>query len=200
MKKFADISEYYTGDLAVHEENEWIKVGHKHFLDFVNPIIEAYEIMKVVEYGCATGHVAFGMPPHIDYVGVDRNNWFLEKARERCQERIFMNCDIRDTKFTGYDLSMAWGFIKHFGLHEIDEIIDIVISSARYSVLGMQFLAHPADLDDGTAYHHSWISEERFAGVIDRAGYKETSRQLFSTFMHPLNIHAYDCAVLLERK
>jgi hypothetical protein len=54
MRKFPDISEYYTGELAIHEELNWIKVGHKHFIDFILPVIAKYDVHRIVEFACAS--------------------------------------------------------------------------------------------------------------------------------------------------
>lgn len=199
MPKFPDISEYYTGELAIHEELNWIKVGHKHFIDFVLAAVDKYELYKIAEFGCATGHVAAGLPRCVDYVGIDKNPWFIEKARERCPDLQFILGDVRAINTTGYDLSMAWAFIKHFALDEVDDIIRKIVSTAAYSIFGMQFLKCDEDVaDDGLGYNHVFITEKRFADVLASVSRKEIHRQQFIEWKHP-RADAYDCAVLIGK-
>lgn len=176
MNKLPDISEIYNDpERALEEELGWLlNAEYKRHLDFVLPRMEKAGVKSVVEFGCGSGLVAAGLDPHMGYVGIDRNEWFLKKAVERNlgKERKFIVNDIRknDFKNTPFDLSMAWAFLKHFALDEWDAILAKVLSAGRYGAFGVQLLAK--DLDNGTGFHHTFVTEEHLRRATLAAGHE----------------------------
>jgi SAM-dependent methyltransferase len=194
MKQFPDISEYYRGDLAMKEEAAWKHAkGHDVYYNYVNSVMKRYDLKSVVEFGCATGHTAVGIAPEYEYLGVDRNEWFLAKARTRCPGRKFVAADLRAPLASEpFDLSCAFAVVKHFGLHEVDDIIKRILrAGSKYSILHMQFLDYGEDVDDHQQdgrpeYHHTFLTESRVNRVVSEAGFCEVERRHISDFDHPL--------------
>jgi SAM-dependent methyltransferase len=170
-----DISEYYTKDLAVAEEVQWLLTQqYKNNLDFILPEIKENGIKSVVEFGCGTGLIAQGIPSEIYYIGIDMNRHFLEMARKKNPGRMFHNGDIRTDLHFG-NLSCAFAFLKHFSLDEWDGIFAKVITAGKYAAFDIQILDQ--DLDDGTEYHHVFVTERRIANCLEICGYREVKRK-----------------------
>lgn len=189
MTRFPDISEYYTSETALQEEAAWLLEGPqpKHCL-FLRPLLVQNKIQSILEFGCGSGILAALLPEEIEYVGFDRNRWFLERARKRNAhfgiQRVFECEDVRRrTGIVSYNLSMAWSFFKHFGLHEIDDIMSLVLAAGEFCAFDVQLTDE--DLDNGTAYHHTFITQERLATIIREAGHVEISRTQIEEFSLP---------------
>lgn len=179
---FPDISDYYVGPLAVHEDDEWQrKQFYNDNLAFAIPLIVEHGVKTVLDFGCGSGLLAVELLrvlPTVYYAGVDKNDYFLGQARARVEHHnrcTFAKGDVRDNT-RGSDLVMAWAFFKHFGLHEWDELVAKAIAAGNHAAFSVQFLDH--DLDDGTEYHHVFVTRERFLRALDAAGHEIVSEHV----------------------
>jgi hypothetical protein len=150
-----------------------------------------FGVRTVIEFGCGSGIVAEGLPLEVSYLGIDANEWFLERARLRNKDygptsRAFRLLDVRQCHPDGQggvrDLSMAFAFLKHFSLEEFGQILARVLAHGRYGCLGVQLLE--ADLDDGTEYHHTFITEEHLTRALALAGHREVEREQLWDWKH----------------
>lgn len=173
--KLPDISVFYTPETALREEVRWILSGkHTKDLEFLLPRMEHHGIKTVLELGCGSGITAFGLPAETDYLGIDKNPWFLGRARLRNEsnpKRRFRAWDARNwEQAESSDLSMAFGFLKHFALDEWDRMVATVLRHGRFGAFDMQLLHK--DLDDGTEYHHVFVTERRLRAAVSSAGHE----------------------------
>lgn len=188
MNTLPDISEYYRPDRAMAEEVEWV-LNQTQLLHwkFLRPRLARHlgEAPRVIEFGCGSGILAEMLPPGVVYAGVDANAWFLDRARERhksaAARRDFYQGDVRSfSQGTGgqgrFDLAMAWQFLKHFSLAEWPSILGRVLAAGEYGAFDVQLLGR--DMDDGTAFHHSYVSEQALADAIHAAGHEEVEREM----------------------
>ena len=207
MKDLPDISAYFIGQRAVDEEISWLMNGsYKKKTAIVNAGIEKYGIKSIVEWGCRSGLIAAGLPKAIPYLGMDTNEDWLEMAKERnrnCSTRKFMLTDIRkniadpEPDWLNYSLArgvvIAFDFMKHMPLGEWDAILKRVLSCGRYCCFSAQVCGN--DFDDGTRFHHVFVSKQHLAEAIQRAGYEELSRQTLSEWRLPSGDMASDIEV-----
>lgn len=171
-----DISEYYTPERAAHENKQWtLTQGYKKNAAFLLPLIERFKIRSVIEFGSATGHLAGEIPPDVEYLGVEPNDHFRKMAQEKLSEAgtKFVKGDVRTFPNGGVtvpaDLSMAWAFLKHFGLPEWDAILTKILSHGKYGCFDVQVADR--DIDDGVDFHHVWVTEAHVLGAVEGAGH-----------------------------
>lgn len=144
--------------------------------EYILPKMRMEGIKSVIEFGCGTGLLAAELPAEVQYVGLDMNDWFLGRARDRNSlypAREFCKNDVREwskTATAAADLSMAWSFLKHFGLDEFDSILSTILGRGRFSAFNVSHL--PADVDDGVDFHHVYVTEERVKRVVEAAGHE----------------------------
>ncbi len=163
-----------TADL-LQADVDWVLARpHKKIAGWLAPKMKEYIIGSIVEFGCGSGLLAAELPPIIEYFGFDKNEWFLARAVERSKSwpsRIFADLDVRNDRGQPLqDLSMAWSFLKHFGLDEFDGILTKILACGRCCAFNVSHL--PFDLDDGKDFHHVYVTEERVRKLIEAAGHE----------------------------
>jgi len=204
LKRFEDISEFYDPNRALAEEVGWIMnpEAHRMYLNFLLPRMAAHEVKSVIEFGCGSGILASLLPKEMSYLGVDRNSWFLEKARMRNgvanEKRLFQCFDARNVIGHECDLSMAWAFLKHFGLDEWDRMLAKVLSHGRFGAFNVQLAK--TDFDNGEEFHHVFVTEEHLQKVLAAAGHEEIDRSVQETFTLPSGEECQAVALWTRRK
>jgi trans-aconitate methyltransferase len=183
MLNFPDISEYYTGELAAHEEYMWRTTQqYKNNLEFLNKTIAARNVQRMVEVGCGSGFIPTGLPDGVRYLGVDNNPTFLAWAKDKNPNRAFEKADIRALSldwlkgkgYAPFDLVATFAVLKHFGLHEWDDVVKTILGLAPVAVFDVQLTNR--DLDNGTAFHHSFVTGEHLERVVAAAGHRIVHR------------------------
>jgi len=180
---FPDISSYYTEELALNEEVNWLlTMQWKRNSNFILPLLEQYRIATAIEFGCGSGLVAADLPATLDYVGIDRNSWFLERARERNlgKQRFFQNWDVRNWTQEPRDLAMSWSMLKHFSLTEWTTILLKILASGRYAAFNVQ-LAEVC-FDNGTRFHHVFVTQDQVEKVIALGNHEILIEETTSTW------------------
>jgi hypothetical protein len=177
VPKFPDISEWYTGATALQEEVAWLlrPQYHQRDAEFIIPRLGTHQIKTVVECGCGSGILASILPESIKYLGIDKNNFFLEKARRRNGEknegRLFACWDMRNIALPEpRDLVLCFAVFKHFALDEFEALVAKVLSLGRFGAIQMQVSDH--DFDNGEKYHHIYVTEDRFFDAVKAAGHE----------------------------
>ncbi len=186
--KFPDISETYTPDRALQEEVSWLldrpQEAHAKLL---LPRLEKYGIKSVLEVGCGSGILASLLPKGMVYLGVDKNLWMVRKALTRNMARQetmnFVQADVRELEAPPGDLAMCWSFLKHFSLDEWDQIVAKVLAHGKYGCLEVQITDQ--DIDNGTEWHHVFVTRERLQGAIAAAGHMILEQETHSHFALP---------------
>jgi SAM-dependent methyltransferase len=173
-----DYSEYLTPERLAHEDNVWADVKYYNvYADLIGSAIligsATPYIRSVVEFGCGTGYVATCLPKTVEYLGIDANRGCVLRAIDRNAMRpqiTFVHADIRTAQVEDVDVSCAFAVLKHFGLHEWDNIVKCVLRPGRNSV----FTIPPAtdtDYDDGVDYPHVHVTEARIRAAVNAAGH-----------------------------
>lgn len=173
-----DYSEWLTPERLAVEEGLWSTSNSGNVscaAGVACSLIEAHCLRTVVEFGCGPGHLASRLPPHVEYEGVDRNEWCLDLAGERLGELnrarfSLLHCDVREWIGRQRDLVIAHAFLKHFGLHEWTDIADIVFRAGRWAVFSMPISSRDHSYDDGVEFHHVHVPRSRLDEALKRSG------------------------------
>lgn len=193
-----DISDYYTGQRAVDEEVNWLMgEAHQKQADTILPWLRQYEVASIVEYGCGSGGFAQKLPDGLDYTGIDKNSYFLERAKSKAKDnrrRRFIQGDVRNTGPSSVGCACCWAFLKHFGLHEWNEIVGRILAPAQFGCLEVQIADR--DVDNGSQYHHVFVTEERLKQAIEAAGHKEIDRKVMEEFDVPADGFRAKCVAV----
>jgi len=168
-----DYSAWLTPERLAVEDQQW---GDPRlatwpiFVGWIKHVAREVEIVSVLEYGCGTGWVPRHLPPDMHYVGVDANQYCLQLAMARNPGRLFAFADVRAALALTFDLACAFSFLKHFGLHEWDEVVAQVLRHGRYGLFTMP--VGPETKDDGTEFPHVWVTEDRLRAAVNLAGHE----------------------------
>lgn len=169
--RLPDISNYYNLEKATKEDVQWLYTGqYRREAAFVLPRFERYGVKSVIELGCGSGLLATQVPAEIQYIGIDKNVHFLEKARDRNPGRRFLCWDVRNVEEGLHDCAMSFGVLKHVSLDELDSFLACVLRHGRYGAFNVQVAQEC--YDDGTEYHHTHITMERLKQALAVAGHE----------------------------
>lgn len=190
MRRLPDSSEYFQGERALQEEVGWVLGGHhKSHLRFLEPRLEEFKIESVVEFGCGTGLLAQSLPASVEtYQGVDKSRTMLDRAVTRNaspgKRRHFTCWCVRNYEDVGYDLSMAWNFLKNFGPEEWVAILGKVLAHGRHGAFNVQtwdqLRGAGSVVDKGSHYHDVFVSTEELDKAVAAAGHKIVTRESLS--------------------
>ena len=159
-------------------ESEWINKPEIH--DFhagvINELIKKIKKPSAIEIGCGTGNVAKRININV-YVGIDLNEDCLRLAKEKNtrDKYTFISKDIRSVdkiEEHRFDLVFTFGFLKHFGLHEWNEIFKKICSLGQYLVFDIPISSTKESHDDGIEYHHVWKSWVDILTAIKENGFE----------------------------
>lgn len=156
-----DYSEFLKkpGMLA-YIEQEWQKSDmHKNQAASIS---EYTKDKSVIEVGCSTGNLARFLDCE-SYLGFDANEDALAMAEKKNPSKAFKfkfgNVrDLRRTKNQNADVVIAMAFMKHFGLHEWDEILNQLVKLSNGIVI-IDCPIYKQTHDDGLkhGHHHVWM-------------------------------------------
>lgn len=169
-ERLPDMAAQWDDSRCLQEETTWILDAHyKRHLAFLRPRLERYRIASVIEVGCGSGLLANDLPAGLDYLGIDRCGWFVDRAKARAEAsrvkgRAFKCWDARNMEAQPpYDLVMAWNFFKNFSLEEFPRLLAKVLSLGRLGCFNVQVA--PQAFDNGSEFHHSFV----MAGMVEKA-------------------------------
>lgn len=174
--RFPDISEYYkAGNRAELEEKGW---GETRFYErnaaLVNEALALTGAKRVLEVACGSGWVPTLLPNDVHYTGVDKLPYFIELSRRKNPgpNRLFLRGDLRELLPTmdDFDLVCSFATLKHFGLYEWDDIVRLLLSKAPVGLLEAGLSVR--DFDNGTDFHHVFVTHERMEQAIRSAGHE----------------------------
>jgi trans-aconitate methyltransferase len=164
-----DYSEWLTPERLGVEESAWAGAGlHLTYVAHISLLRSKFPIYSILEMGCGTGWVPSQLTPDVKYVGIDKNHKALELAtKKNLISRSFVDSDIRhfDSKESA-DLVCSFAVLKHFSLEEWDYIFDKMVRFAPIGLFTMSVANE--NRDDGTEFHHTYITPERLAQALER--------------------------------
>jgi len=167
-----DYSEWLTPERLEEEERQWADprlCTWPIFVGWIRHVAREVEIQSVIEYGCGTGWTPSRLSESFHYIGVDANLNCLMRAMQRNPGRMFVYADVRKQHVLTFDLACAFSFLKHFGLHEWDEVVAQVLRHGRYGLFTMP--VGPETKDDGVEFPHVWVTEDRLRAAVNMAGH-----------------------------
>lgn len=138
----------------------------------------------VVDIGCGTAEVLDFLPEGIEYVGLDANPDYIEKARARHANRnARFHCEELSPRFTlgerRADAILAFGLIHH-----LDDALSADLFRVAKNLLGANgFLLtlDPLFKDGQSAIARYIISQDRGTAVRTEQAYKALAAREFST-------------------
>jgi SAM-dependent methyltransferase len=168
---------------------------------------DAYRGARILDIGCGTGEVLSYLPPHVDYVGFDRNSAYIASAQNRYRARqARFVCDELtvdyDSQESGFDVILALGLLHHLD----DATADSLFRTARQRLKPGGFLLtlDPLYSPAQSSVARYIISKDRGTNVRTEAGYRGLAGRVFDKVIcqvdhHPLRIPytgiAMTCAV-----
>lgn len=180
---FPDYSTWLTpGRLAV-EEKLWIDPELRTwpiFVNWLNHILQDKDLISVIEFGCGIGLVPEHLPDDVHYLGVDQNPDCILRAMQRNPTRWFQLNDIRAGQRLTFDVVCAFSVLKHFGLHEWDEVLGKILAASASMALFTVFVTE-TDQDNGTEFHHVGVSRTHLEAAILQAGHAIVSADQIAT-------------------
>ena len=150
------------------DANGWI---HDEQAGNINSVIKKYEVASVLEIGCGSGETAKRVKHH-RYTGYDKSEALLEMCKTKNVEKDFIFGDIRNLEsVTPRDLVVCFSVLKHFGLHEWDDVYrKIITRGARLALVDVP--VKETSIDDGTQFHHVWVDLERPQKIARENGFE----------------------------
>lgn len=178
-----DYSEYLKQPgMLEYIEQEWLKDAsfHDAYAAIINKAIEDYGIKTIIEIGCGTGNVAERLVD-CSYIGVDANSECIKLAKSKTDHK-FICKDIRDYTRKPVDLVFSFGVLKHFGLHEWDEIFSKIASLGEYFIFDIPIADEVKD--DGEYHHHVWQTTDVIIEKCKAAGFRIITTVLMNKDEH----------------
>jgi hypothetical protein len=163
------------------EETEefWSKLDRK---ELIEKILE-HKPESVVEFCCGTGWIPYDLPLQIKYLGIDKNEGCIERAKGRNPGRAFWCQDVRETpRAEPFDMALGFSCLKHFQLADWDQVYGKILQAGKRTLTTV-FL-RPEDVEEQRhPYIHTAVSMEHMERVIEENGHKLV--QVFT--LPPLN-------------
>lgn len=175
-----DYSEYLKQEGVMEFiEKSWTtecKEIHDSYAKAVNDTLKKFKLKSVIEIGCGTGEVARRLKCS-KYKGIDANEECVSIAfskKTKPADVGFVCADIRDVSAeVKYDIVCAFSVLKHFGLHEWEEIFSKVCSLGKYLIFNMPMNDKDSICyDDGTGFHHLWVTYDSLRNSIVANGFE----------------------------
>jgi len=183
---FADVSAWFDhDDNALVEHINWItsNAAEKQ-LAFIQPRFEAAALKSAVEFGSGSGRLAFAWAkanPQLIYDGIEKSQKLYDLTVDPHISGLeapwlnFHKGDVRDSAvLPTADCALAFAFMKHFSLDEWNDILAHVLMNGRYGAFDVQVAGQ--DHDNGTHYHHVYVSETRLLEAVRLAGHEILDR------------------------
>lgn len=179
-----DYADWLTPERLAVEERLWERDQvYVRYVAAIEQLAVADTVFgSIVEFGCGTGYVATALDhlakydPDFRYIGYDRNEGCLERARAKNANRrwaSFVNREIR-TLSPDADLVCGFAVLKHFRLDEWPGLFARLFRFARNGLFTIPIAAESKD--DGTEFTHVWLSESDLSAALARAGHVELWR------------------------
>ena len=147
---------------------------------FVDGYVRAKPGDQVLDLGCGTGALLRGLQQGVEYVGVDVDRAYVERARERFRGRgTFVCADV--TAFrpsTRFDVVIAYGLLHHLD----DEHLRRTLEVARDALdaQGRAVFAEPCSTPDQGPLERALMNHDRGAHIRSADRYVDAMREFFA--------------------
>ena len=181
--EFPDIADWYTPERIDAEEPLWAQ--SRAYIDYaerIHKICKANNLSSVVEIGCGTGWVPTVLDSSLNYLGIDKNPYMLERCRIKNPKKLFARCDIRNLGALNLssDLVCSFAVIKHFKPSEWANCLKQVLSIGKIGLFTLSVFINgrstediPAKDEHGISQHHgTWTTPEEANSAILEAGHE----------------------------
>lgn len=138
--------------------------------------------LRILDIGCGTGDVLSYLPPHVEYVGFDRNHAYIASAQNRYKarharfvcEELTVNYDSHEE---GFDVVLALGLLHHLD----DATAHSLFSTARQRLKPNGFLLtlDPLYAVEQSRIAHYIISKDRGTNVRTQLEYCVLAERVF---------------------
>ena len=174
LARFPDYSSWLADHNLLKIEDSWKKAKfHEQYAVVIKSVCAENALNTILELGCGTGWVPYELGQGFAYVGVDSNSECVDLARKKNPGAMFVKKDIRNFrkgKVPPFDVVCAFAVFKHFGLHEWRDVFRNALSLGKFGIFSMSISEE--DHDDGTEFHHVWVSEKTLTREIELAGHE----------------------------
>jgi SAM-dependent methyltransferase len=161
----------------------------------VHPLLKKGD--RLIDIGCGTAEILNYLPQDITYFGFDRNQRYIDAARERFSKRhAVFECESvgrgSGDKFPKFDVALAVGLIHH--LDDADALAFLKDTKAVLKENGILVLpAEPLYAPEQSKLARYIVSKDRGQNVRDLESYLSLYRQVyefvdFEIDRHPLHI------------
>lgn len=191
MQKFPDYSDFLDKEgMLEYIESEWKKNEHIHRAqaELVNKVVEENGILSLTEVGSSTGNMSQFLKVS-KYTGIDKNESSVLLAREKNKDKEYHIGDIRSCKnMDKSELVCAFAIMKHFGLHEWSDILDILAYlSTKIVVIDVPIANKTFDDGEQHGHHHVWFNIDDLIKVF-KSLRLEIVRMDYSNSIEPIFI------------
>jgi SAM-dependent methyltransferase len=154
--------------------------------------IDVCHSARVLDIGCGTGEVLSYLPPHVDYVGFDRNAAYIASAQKRYSNRkARFVCDELtedyDSQETGFDIILALGLLHHLD----DAMAETLFHTAKQRLQPGGFLLtlDPLYSTVQSNVARYIISKDRGTNVRTETEYRSLASRVFGKVDCQVNIN-----------
>jgi SAM-dependent methyltransferase len=138
----------------------------------------------IIDIGCGTAEVLNYLPPNVEYIGFDRSQGYLNKARARYAHRnARFHCEELSPHFTlrgrRADAILAFGLIHHLDDAMSSDLFRV--AKKMLGVNGFLLTLDPVYVDGQSAVARYIISKDRGTAVRTERAYKELACREFSS-------------------
>jgi hypothetical protein len=177
-----DYKDWLTPERLAETEIAWSKMDRSELI----AAIMKHDPKTVVEYCCGTGWIPYGLPNHVNYVGIDGNDGCVAYATKKNPEdtREFKQADVRRVMSAGdsFDMALAFSCLKHMTLAEWDGFYTTILRSGDRTLTSI-FRGQERE-DESHGFPHTRVSMERVERLC-----AENNHRIVEVFtLPPLNI------------
>lgn len=183
VRKLPDYSAFLTINNILYVDKEWVrsraKLTARYFAAVSRILGDSKGSKNILEIGCGSGLLAEDLTSSYIYTGLDANHLCIEKTRERLDARGYkgkytlIEQDVR--KFLAeskrvYANKCAFAVLKHFSLHELEDIIRGLLRGTTNFIFSMPITEGEA-YDNGTEFHHVFVPVSFLTHICEDTGH-----------------------------
>ncbi|MEO8401138.1 MAG: class I SAM-dependent methyltransferase [Gammaproteobacteria bacterium] len=137
----------------------------------------------VLDVGCGTCRALSILPPTVNYIGIDRNESYINQAKKRYHDRkaTFL-CEELSTNLPSFvekvDAVIMLGILHHLNDEECAAIFSV--SSRILNPGGFLLTLDPAYVDEQSKLAKFVVSRDRGTAIREVDGYAKIAKQYFS--------------------
>jgi cyclopropane fatty-acyl-phospholipid synthase-like methyltransferase len=147
---------------------------------FVNGYVRVQPGDRVLDLGCGTGALLDAFPQGVEYVGVDIDRAYVQRARERFRGRgAFVCADVAVFRPSArFDVVVAYGLLHHLDDEHVRRVLEVARDALDKD--GRAVFAEPCRTSGQRLFERALMNHDRgrYIRSVDR--YVETIREFFA--------------------